>query len=144
MAVSALDTNGYVEILRGGPRAATLRAALATTGVRLVVLMPVVAELLQGTRRAAEERMILQRFVEPVPLPRRVVATDVEWAATGTRVAAMLRAGEDPQALARRSFWLDVHIAQLCRARGITLLTDDADHARIARYVRHRTAPLPS
>ena len=144
MALSALDTNGYVEILRGGPRAAAIRTALAAAGVRLVVLMPVVAELLQGTRRVAEERVVLQRFVEPVPLPRRVVATPAEWAATGARVAAMLRAGEDPRALARRSFWLDVHIAQLCRARGITLLTDDGDHARIARHVKHETAPLPS
>jgi predicted nucleic acid-binding protein len=144
VALSALDTNGYVEILRGGPRDAAIRAALAAAGVRLVVLMPVVAELLQGTRRPAEERVILQRFVEPVPLARRVVATPAEWAATGSRVAAMRRAGEDPRELARRSFWLDVHVAHLCRARGITLLTDDGDHARIARHVRHTTAPLPS
>jgi predicted nucleic acid-binding protein len=144
VALSALDTNGYVEILRGGPRDAAIRAALAAAGVRLVVLMPVVAALLQGTRRVAEERLILQRFVEPVPPGRRVVATPAEWAATGARVAAMVRAGEDPQRLARRSFWLDVHVAQLCRARGITLLTDDTDHARIARYVRHMTAPLPA
>lgn len=95
-------------------------------------------------RRTAEARVILQRFVEPVPLPRRVVATPAKWAATGARVAALLRAGEDPQELARRSFWLDLHIAQLCRARGITLLTDDSDHTRIARRVRHQTAPLPS
>jgi hypothetical protein len=94
--------------------------------------------------RAAEERVILQRFVAPVPLPRRVVATPADWAATGARVAAMLRAGEDRRVLARRSFWLDVHIAQLCRARGITLLTDDGVHARVARHVRHSTAPLPA
>ncbi len=144
MALSALDTNGYVEILRGGPRDATIRAALAAAGARLVVLMPVVAELLQGTRRAAEERLILQRFVEPVPPARRVAATPAEWAATGARVAATARAGEDPRQLARRSLWLDGLVAQLCRARGITLLTDDADHARIARYVRHATAPLPA
>lgn len=144
MPLSALDTNGYVEILRGGPRAAAIRAALADTHVRVVVLMPVIAELLQGARRAVEERAIVQRFVEPVPFARRVAATPAEWAATGARIAAMLRAGHDPQELAQRSFWLDVHVAQLCRDRGITLLTDDGDHARIALHVRHRTAPLPT
>jgi len=144
VALSALDTNGYVEILRGGARDVAIRGALAASGTRLVVLMPVIAELLQGARRGVEERRIVQRFVEPLPANRRIAATPAEWAATGAQVAAMLRAGHDPQELARRSFWLDVHVGQLCRARGITLLTDDADHARIARHVRHRTAPLPT
>lgn len=143
MALSALDTNGYVEILRGGPREVALRSALARLGVQLVVLMPVVAELLHGTRSVADERTIQRRFVDPVPVARRVAATPAEWTATGTRVAAMVRAGHDPKELARRAFWLDVHIAQLCRTRGITLLTDDRDHERIRPYVRHAIAPLP-
>lgn len=144
MPLSALDTNGYVDILRGGPRAAAIHAALGAAGTRLIVLMPVIAELLQGARRLADERTVLRRFVDPVPLSRRIAATPAEWTATGERVAAMLRAGHDPVELSRRAFWLDVHIAQLCRGRGITLLTDDEDHDRIKRHVRHRTAPLPS
>jgi predicted nucleic acid-binding protein len=144
MALCALDTNGYVEILRGGPRTTAIRTALGAAGTELVVLMPVVTELLQGARRTAEERLILHRFVDPVATGRRVVATAAEWVATGARVAAMLRAGYEAQELARRSFWLDVHIAQLCRSRGIVLLTDDADHERIAPHVGHRTRPLPS
>src|SRR5438105_10993044 len=97
--------------------------------------MPVISELLQGTRSTREETIVLQRFVEPVPAPRRVAATPDEWTATGRLVAKMLRAGHDPSELARRSFYLDVHLAQICRARGITLMTDAADHARIQPYV---------
>jgi predicted nucleic acid-binding protein len=46
--------------------------------------------------------------------------------------------------LLRRAFYLDLHIAVLCRARGITLLSDDSDHARIRPYTGHRVLPLPS
>jgi predicted nucleic acid-binding protein len=143
MPLIALDTSGYVEILRGSARAAAIHAGLHVAGTHSVALMPVVAELLQGARSTAEERLIARRFVDPVPPNRRIAATPAEWARTGATIARMLRAGHDPAELARRSFWLDVHIAQLCRLRGVLLLTDDADHRRIAPYVGHRTAPLP-
>ena len=144
MARIALDTNGYVEILRGGPRAAAIRDEMAAARGRLFVLMPVVMELLQGARSRAEERTLRQRFMEPVPERRRVAATPAEWASTGELVATMVRAGHDEDELKQRKFWLDVHIAVLCRSRGITLLTDDRDHERIEQYVHHRTRPLPA
>jgi len=144
MALIALDTNGYIELLRGSARAAAIHAGLHVAGMHVVVLMPVIAELLQGARSTREEKLIAQRFVDPVPPSRRIAATPAEWARTGATVARMLRAGHDPAELARRSFWLDIHIAQLCRHRGVLVLTDDADHRRIARYVGHRTAPLPA
>lgn len=140
----ALDTNGYVEILRGGPAAAAIRAEMVAARGGLFVLMPVVMELLQGARNRDEERTLGQRFVDPVPEQRRVAATPAEWAGTGSVVAAMLRASHDENELKQRTFWLDVHIAYLCRTRGITLLTGDADHERIRPYVRHHTVPLPS
>jgi hypothetical protein len=83
-------------------------------------------------------------LLEPIPEGRRVAATAAEWAGTGDLVAAMLRAGYDKNELERRSFWLDVHIAYLCRARGITLLTDDQDHDRIRPHARHTTQLLPT
>ena len=140
----ALDTNGYVELLRQGPRAEAVRAFAASPGARFVLLMPVMAELLQGARTPAEERTLTQRLLEPVPPGRRVAAGAAEWLATGRLAGALARAGHDPRELARRAFYLDLHIAVLCRARGITLLSDDSDHARIRPYAGHRVLPLPS
>ena len=144
MPLRALDTNGYVELLRGGPRAAAIRAAMGAAGTELVVLMPVMAELQQGARTVAEGRALAQRFVEPVAIGRRLAATGAEWLDTGACVAAMRRAGHDPAELARRSFWLEVHVARLCRARGVVLWTDDADHVRLQAHVGHRVEALPA
>ncbi len=47
-------------------------------------------------------------------------------------------------ALARGFPSLDLHVATLCRTTGITLLTNDRDHLRIARYVHHTIRPLPT
>jgi predicted nucleic acid-binding protein len=143
MARIALDTNRYVEIQRGGPNAVAIREEMAAAHGGLYVLMPVVMELLQGARNTGEARTLRQRFMDPVPEKRRVVATPAEWAATGDLVAAMTQAGHDRRELAQRAFWLDIHIAILCRARGITLLTNDGDHDRIEPYVHHRIEPLP-
>jgi len=143
VALRALDTNGYVEVLRGGPRAAAIRAAMGGAGTDLVVLMPVMAELQQGARTAAEARALVLRFLDPVPASRRVAADPTEWVATGARVAAMVRAGHDPEEWARRACFLDGHVAHVCRARGIVLWTDDADHGRIRTHVGHRVEPLP-
>ena len=140
----ALDTNGYVEILRGGPRSGAIRQAIGDAGVRLVLLMPVMLELLQGAPTPRAARAVRHRLLDPVPERRRIAATAAEWAATGDLVAAMLRAGHDGTELERRSFWLDVHVAHLCRSRGITLLTDDRDHTRIRPHVGHTTRPLPT
>ena len=144
MPLRALDTNGYVEILRGTARAAAIRAALGASGTELVVLMPVIAELQQGARTDEEARALQQRFVDVVPERRRLVASPAERAGTGLRVADMLRAGHDMAELARRSFWLDVHIAHVCRARGIVLWTDDGDHERVRRYIGHQVESLPT
>lgn len=140
----AVDTSGYVEILRGGRRAAAIRDEMAAARGGLFVLMPVVMELLQGARSRAEERTLRQRFMDPVPEKRRLAATPAEWATTGDVVAAMIRAGHDENELGQRKFWIDVHIAALCRSRGITLLTNDGDHERIEPYVHHKTNPLPT
>lgn len=143
MALRALDTNGYVELLRGGPRASAIHAAAGAAGTDLVVLMAVMAELQQGTRSPSEGRALLARYLDRVPAGRRVAADPAEWVATGAVVAAMRRAGHSAEELARRAFFLDVHVAQVCRARGIVLWTDDADHARIRVHVGHQVESLP-
>lgn len=143
MPLRALDTNGYVEVLRGGPRAAAIRAAMGSAGTDLVVLMPVMAELQQGARTAAEAHALVSRFLDPVPAGRRVAANPAESVATGGLVATMTRAGHSAEELARRAFFLDMHLAHVCRARGVVLWTDDGDHERIRTYVGHRVEPLP-
>ena len=144
MARIAVDTNGYVEILRAGAAAAAIRTEMAAARGGLHILMPVIAELLQGARTPTEARTIRQRFLDPVPEARRVAATPAQWAATGDLVALMTRAGHDAAELEQRKFWLDLHIATLCRTTGITLLTNDKDHARIGPYVHHTIRPLPT
>lgn len=64
MTLLARDTNGYVEIVQAG--------------VGFVVLMPVIAELLQGARTVKAVASLRQHFVEPVPECRRVAAMSVE------------------------------------------------------------------
>ena len=144
MALRALDTNAYVELLRGGPRVGAIRAALGGVGTDLVMLMPVMSDLQQGAPTRAEARALVVRFLDPVPAGRRVTADPAEWVATGARIAAMARAGHDRESLERRAFFLDVDIAQVCRSRGIVLWTDDADHDRIRVHVGHRVEPLPA
>lgn len=41
------------------------------------------------------------------------------------------------QGLEQRNFWNDVVIAVSCRRRGVTLLSTDRDHTRIASFVGH-------
>jgi predicted nucleic acid-binding protein len=115
----ALDTNVYVDLLRGAPNAGAI-LSLAAASPPLVVLGPVVGELRLGAPPPADE-----------------------WARAGATGRAMLDAGHDAGELTRRGFFVDVVVAVLCRARGVTLVTDDADHARIRAYVGHAVMAVP-
>ena len=102
-----------------------------------------VSELLQRVAAPAYRRAILDRFLAPMPEGRRVAPALADWIATGTWVGELAARGHDPAELMRRNFYLDLHVAVLCRARGITLVTADADHERLRTHVGHTTRPFP-
>lgn len=143
-ALLAVDTNAYVELVRRSDRGERLREFLARERPRLAVLVPVVAELMQGARTPSEQRIIVATFYDAVPPTSRVTPTADEWLDTGRALARLAADGHDPSELRRRSFYLDVHLAVLCRKRGIVLIAADKDHARIRRYVGHAVAPYPA
>lgn len=142
-ALFAVDTNAYVEILRRSARGERLRALLSRERSRLAVLVPVVAELLQGARTPGERHVVAATLYEAVPPNRRVTPADDEWLDTGRALARLAAGGHDPAELRRRSFYLDVQVAVVCRKRGITLVTDDRDHDRLRAHIGHTTVPLP-
>lgn len=107
------------------------------------MLLPVVSELLQRGPDPTYHRQVLATVYESVPVERRVVPSPSDSIATGKLVAALVAAGHDPSEVKRRNFYLDLHVAVVCRARGIALVTADADHARIRPYVGHRVEPFP-
>ena len=142
-ALLAVDTNAYVEILRRSARGERLRALLSRERSRLVVLMPVMLELLQGVRTSREERVVMETLVGAVPPNRRITPTGDEWLDTGRALARLAAGGHDPAELRQRSFFLDVQIAVLCRKRGIALVTDDRDHERLRVHVGHTVLSSP-
>jgi predicted nucleic acid-binding protein len=133
-----LDTQFYVDVLRGtAAGAATLRflaAHVAAVDFHAVVG----AELLVGASDAAEAAAIRRRLVDRFKPERLLVpdAADLFAAADAIR-ALRARHGDHPEH-ARRNFWNDVVIAATCRRRGRVLVSRDRDHARIAAVVDHR------
>lgn len=142
-ALFAVDTNAYVELLRRSARGERLRALLSRERSRLVVLVPVVTELLQGARTPGEQRVVVATCYEAVPPNRRVTPTDDEWLDTGRALAHLAAGGHDPAELRQRSFYLDVQVAVVCRKRGVTLVTEDRDHDRLRGHIGHTTVPFP-
>jgi len=139
----ALDTNAYAEILRGTPAGDRLRALATRERSRLIVLLPVMSELLQRAATPAYRTTVVERFLTPVPEQRRVAPAPSDWIATGTWVGQLAASGHDPEELRRRNFYVDLHVAVVCRARGIALVTADADHERLRVHVGHTTRPFP-
>lgn len=101
-------------------------------------------ELLQGAATPKAQAHLVATLFEAVPEARRATPTADEWLDTGRALARIVGAKHDAAELAARSFYLDVHIAVVCRKRGITLVTDDQHHARIKLHVGHATQPYPS
>ena len=140
----ALDANAYGEILAGTPTGERLRALTLRERDRLVVLLPVVSELVQRVAAPRAHRAVLSVFHDPVPPQRRIAPSPADWLKVGQIVSALAAAGHDPEELRRRNFYLDLHVAVMCRARGVTLVTRDRDHERIRPHVGHRTEPFPA
>ena len=139
----ALDMNGYVEVLRGGRRAPAIRAAVSGVGTDLVRADARHSGVAPG--RAEDGRVAFPRRAVPRPRACRPLS-----GRRPSRVGRHRRPGRGDGARRVRSRgagagrgFLDVHIARVCRSRGIVLWTDDADHVRIRVHVGHRVEPLP-
>jgi predicted nucleic acid-binding protein len=133
-----LDTQFYVDVLRGAPGAADTLRRLAARVAAVDFHALVGAELLIGAVDAAAATAIRQRLVDRFKSARIVVPDRDDLLAAGDALRALrVRDGAHPEH-ERRSFWNDVLIAVSCRRRGRVLVTRDRDHERIARVVQHR------
>jgi len=135
-----LDTQHFIDVLKGRPEAAGVLAFLRTF-VAVVDFHAVVgAELLFGAHGRAEAAAIRRRFIDPFK-PKRVIALDAgDLLAAGDAIRVMSARGGPHPELQQRNFWNDVLIAVSCRRRGAILLSRDPDHARIAAIVGHAYA----
>ena len=133
----ALDTQHYVDVLRGTPQAVDVLAFVREFVAVLDFHALVGAELLFGAHGRGESQAIRKRFIAPFK-PQRVIVPDAaDLLSAGDAVREMAaQKGPHPE-LERRNFWNDVLIAVSCRRRGVVLLSRDPDHARIATIVSH-------
>ena len=132
-----LDTQHFLDVLRGRPAAAEVLAFMRTFVAAVDLHAVVGAELLMGAHARGEPAAIRKRFIDPFK-PQRVLVPDAaDLLATGDAVRVMYEKwGVHPE-LEQRNFWNDVIIAVSCRRRGFVLLSRDPDHARIAPFVGH-------
>lgn len=133
-----LDTQFYVDILRGRTNAADTLRFLARHVAAVDFHALVGAELLVGAGDGAESTAIRQRLIDRFK-PGRVLVPDADDLLAAGDALRMLRDrdGAHPEH-ERRNFWNDVIIAVSCRRRGRALVSRDQAHARIAPVVKHR------
>jgi predicted nucleic acid-binding protein len=133
-----LDTQFYVDILRGRPDGAETLRFLARQIATVDFHALVGAELLLGAADAAEATAIRQRLVDRYKPARVLVPDAADLLAAGDALRALRqRDGAHPEH-ERRAFWNDLLIAVSCRRQGRALVSQDRDHERIAPVVKHR------
>jgi predicted nucleic acid-binding protein len=132
-----LDTQFYIDVLRGTPAGAAVVQFLAAR-VAVVDLHALVgAELLAGAVSAAQATGIRQRLMERFKPARLLVPDATDLLAAGDAIRLLRSRNGDHPEHAQRNVWNDVIIAVSCRRRGRVLISRDQDHARIAAVVRH-------
>lgn len=133
-----LDTQLYVDILRGTPSAAATLQFLAQHVAAVDFHALVGAELLFGAADATEATAIRQRLIDRFKPNRLLIPDAAELLLAGDVIRALRhRDGPHPEH-ERRNFWNDVVIAVTCRQRGRVLISRDQDHGRIAPVVKHQ------
>lgn len=132
-----LDTQHFIDVLRGRPAAVEVLAFLRTFVAAVDFHAVVGADLLFGAHGRGEAAAIRQRFVDRFGPRRTIVPDALDLRAAGDAVRAMAEAWGPHPELERRNFWNDVVIAVSCRRRGVVLLSRDPDHERIAPFVGH-------
>jgi predicted nucleic acid-binding protein len=133
-----LDTQFYIDVLRGAPAGVAVLQFLAARVTAVDFHALVGAELLIGAAGVAEATAIRQRLVDRFRPARLLVPDTVDLLAAGDAVRLLRERDGDHPEHARRSFWNDVVIAASCRRRGRVLISRDQDHARIAEVIKHR------
>ena len=140
-----LDTQFYVDVLRGRPAGAETLRFLGRHVATIDFPALVGAELLLGAGDAAESTAIRQRLIDRFKPTRLVVPDAADLLAAGDALRALReRDGPHPEH-ERRAFWNDLVIAVSCRRQGRVLVSEDRDHERIVSIVKHRVLPaLPT
>lgn len=133
----ALDTQHFIDVLRGRPEAADVLAFVREFVAVIEFHAVVGAELLFGAHGRGEPAMIRRRFIDRFRPERVIVPDAADLLAAGDAIRVMTDRWEPHPQLHRRDFWNDVVIAVSCRRRGVVLLSRDPDHARIATVVGH-------
>lgn len=133
-----LDTQCYIDVLRGTPDGAAVLHFLAAHVGAVDFHALVGAELLIGASGPAEATAIRQRLVNRFKPARLLTPDAADLLAAGNAVRALrARDGDHPEH-ARRDFWNDVVIAASCQRGARVLVSRDHDHERIARIIKHR------
>jgi predicted nucleic acid-binding protein len=133
-----LDTQFYVDVLRGAPEGGVVVQFLAARVGAVDFHALVGAELLIGAAGPAQATAIRQRLVDRFKAERLLVPDATDLLAAGDALRLLRDRDGDHPGHARRNFWNDVIIAVSCRQRGRVLVSRDRDHARIAAVVKHQ------
>lgn len=133
-----LDTHFFVDVLRGGPGEDAVLRFLGSNVDDVDFHALVGAELLLGAVTPGAVDDVHQRVLGRFKPARLLVPDQGDLLAAGDALRRLRELdGEHPEHR-QRNFWNDVIVAVTCRRRGRALVTHDADHARIARVVKHR------
>jgi len=142
----ALDTNIFIDGFRSEQAQSEVFAFLDRTLPFIYLSAVVMQELAAGARTDDAARGLQDGVFQPFERRRRVFAPSAAAFAQSGRMLAAVAAEEGWQLLGEKpSLQNDALIAASCREHGITLITKDADFARLASFVRsfRYAAPWP-
>lgn len=142
----ALDTNIFIDAFRSETAQSEVFAFLDRALPFIYLSAVVMQELAAGARSDDAARGLQDGVFQPFERRRRVFAPSAAAFAQSGRMLAAVAAEEGWQLLDEKPSLLnDALIAASCREHGITLITKDADFARLAPFVRgfRYAAPWP-
>ena len=142
----ALDTNIFIDAFRSEQAQSEVFTFLGYALPFIYLSAVVMQELAAGARNADVARDLQDGVFRPFERRRRVFAPSVAAFAQSGRALAAVAAEEGWQTLEEKPSLLnDALIAASCREHGVTLITKDADFARLAPFVRgfRYAAPWP-
>lgn len=122
----ALDTNVFVDAIRD-PGAASAFETFLVRALPFTYLSAVVAQELRAGARTQAQAVALQRgLLDPFVRRGRVFSPST---------SAFIESGRILAAIQEPSLANDALLAASCREQGITLITNDRDFRRIARFL---------
>jgi predicted nucleic acid-binding protein len=141
----ALDTNIFIDGFRSEQAQSEVFAFLDRTLPFIYLSAVVMQELAAGARTDDAARGLQDGVFQPFERRRRVFAPSTSAFARSGRMLAAVAAEEGWQLDEKPSLLNDALIAASCQEHGITLITKDADFARLAPFVRgfRYAAPWP-